>query len=126
MKDLGFAILACIGGLFLYGLIMQPNKPRQPLQPIAQSQMQSPVTTARSGQDAPEKPVINMAAFQKIQTGMTLEEVEAIVGKGRLQSESEFGGMKTQFYYWDGGFMKGITVTIQDGVVSSKSQIGLK
>ena len=74
--------------------------------------------------------------FDKIQDGMTLEEVEKILGSGTLQGDgsgtaAQFGihlapggSRKTQVYTWDSDD-KRITVYIVGGTVKGKNQKGL-
>lgn len=62
--------------------------------------------------------------FEQVKSGMSLAEVEAVLGPGSLAAESEVMGQKIQSYNWTGAG-KGITVTLQDGVVTTKMQFGL-
>lgn len=76
---------------------------------------------------------ITMAEFEQIKSGMTYEEVVAIVGgEGELSSEVDIGigeEYVTQIYIWygEGLFTAGnANVTFQGGKVVSKAQFGLK
>jgi len=70
--------------------------------------------------------------FNKIETGMSYEEVVNIIGaEGTVLSESDITGdgkYKTTIYSWDGNGMLGANanVTFQGGKVISKAQFGLK
>ena len=74
---------------------------------------------------------ITLEKFNKIQNGMTYNEVVEIIGEeGTVLSDSDLGmgeEYHTLMYYWYG--MDGISnanITIQGGKVISKAQIGLK
>lgn len=60
--------------------------------------------------------------------GMTLEEVEAILGKGEKLSESQSGDLKMEFYQWnaEGEFGANVTVDFVNGKASSKAQFGME
>lgn len=61
---------------------------------------------------------INMANFQRIETGMTLDEVEKILGGRKPHS---YESIKT----WQGSNSRSITVEIDDrGLVVSKTHDG--
>jgi len=85
--------------------------------------------------------------FDKINVGMTLTEVESVLGKGEEQASASTGGsvevpgvsgggvsvpgqkidvpkMSAQSYAWKEG-TKIITITFLDGKVSAKAQAGL-
>jgi hypothetical protein len=67
-------------------------------------------------------------SFNKIKTGMTLEEVEKLMGeKGMLVSTMDVNGRKTQIYKWgNDNFTSYIDVTIEGGKVVEKKDKGLK
>ena len=75
---------------------------------------------------------ITLDEFNKIESGMTYEQVVEIVGcEGTVMSEVDIGmgdAYKTTIYSWDGkgGFGANANVTIQGGKVVSKAQLGLK
>lgn len=63
---------------------------------------------------------INLANFDRIQTGMPLEEVEKILGGRKPHS---YESIKT----WQGSSSRSITVEVDDrGLVVSKSHDGFK
>ena len=75
---------------------------------------------------------ISLEEFNKIETGMTYEEVRDIIGgEGTLSSSVDMGigdEYKTELYQWtgDGTIGANANVTFQNGKVISKAQIGLK
>lgn len=93
--------------------------------------------TPESGSYDENKPVknsekITMEEFVRIETGMTYEEVVAIIGgPGELSSEVNLGmgdEYVTQIYIWygEGVFSRGnANVTFQGGKVVAKAQVGL-
>lgn len=66
--------------------------------------------------------------YNRVASGMTLEEVNAIFG-GPGQSFSSFdsGGTKYESYTWDGtGFASSASISFENNKVVSKSQFGLE
>lgn len=72
--------------------------------------------------------LITKAEFDQIQTGMTLDQVNAIVGApGTLDFESGSGtDYSFASYSWDGAGGTSASVSFQQGLVSSKNQYGLE
>lgn len=75
--------------------------------------------------------LITLEEFNKIQTGMTYEQVKEIIGSdGTLTSDVSIGDEKyhTQIYSWYGNTITGANanVTFQNGKVIGKAQVGLK
>lgn len=74
---------------------------------------------------------ITFEEYEKIETGMTYEEVVAIIGcEGKLVTSSDFNdGSSTATYSWSskdlGGVTYGATVSFVDNKVEFKQQIGL-
>lgn len=66
---------------------------------------------------------INQANFEKIQVGMGWGAVEEILGNG-WKEVSAVGSLQT--YVWKGGFLKSITIILDNNRVFSKSSMGLK
>jgi hypothetical protein len=79
---------------------------------------------------APKKStaIVSKAAFSKIKVGMSLGEVEKILGEeGMLVSTMEVNGRKTQIYKWSNdNFTSYIDVTIENTKVVEKKNKGLK
>lgn len=72
---------------------------------------------------------ITMAEFNQIQTGMTYDEVVAIVGSpGEVVSTSTVGGYTVTMVSWYGDSYSGANanVTFSNGEVTAKAQVGLK
>lgn len=68
-----------------------------------------------------------MDQFNKIQQGMSYDEVKAIMGAdGYLESETQLMGSNNAMYGWIGKGGANIQVTFGDGQVDSKTQFGLK
>jgi uncharacterized protein YceK len=71
--------------------------------------------------------VVNQSNYDKIQTGMSLSQVEAILGKGKEQSSAggSFGGvtMSSKSVVWQDG-NRVIAVVFMNNEVASKSQMG--
>ena len=71
--------------------------------------------------------LITLDEFNKIETGMSYEDVVNIIGSnGTLSSESSIGNYTTQIYTWYGNiFGANANVTFQNGKVVGKAQAGL-
>lgn len=93
-------------------------------------------TTASSGASSQEKPsrqetkkdYITLDDFNSIETGMSYEEVVAIIGyEGTVLSEVEVMDSKSTMYCWYGkDGISNANVTVSNGKVMSKAQLGLK
>lgn len=72
--------------------------------------------------------VLTKIAFDKIKVGMSLAEVEKMLGdKGMLVSTMDVNGKKTQIYKWSNdNFTSYIDVTIENNKVIEKKDKGLK
>ena len=72
---------------------------------------------------------LNLEKFNKIETGMSYQEVVNIIGEeGTVLSESEIGNIKSIIYSWygEGSIGANANVTFQNGKVVSQAQVGLK
>jgi hypothetical protein len=85
----------------------------------------APTTTTTAPKNKPE---ITMGEYEQIQNGMTYEQVVEIVGgPGESISENEIAGIKTAIYSFKGdSFGSNATITVQNGKVFGKAQLGLK
>ena len=96
----------------------------------------SPTTNSQQDNDLEsneiaQKGKVTYQNFEKIETGMTYEQVVEIFGKeGKILSESDVGlsdEYKTVLYYWyDDLGIANCNVTIQGGKVIAKAQVGLR
>ena len=83
-------------------------------------------------EDMNAPPIVTLAEFNQIQTGMTYQQIVAIIGEqGTVMSESSFpdgsgGQLQTIMYDWKNGDFSGMNIIIQNGVLYQKSQFGLK
>ncbi|WKV22526.1 beta-lactamase-inhibitor domain containing protein [Bacillus phage vB_BceS-M2] len=80
-------------------------------------------------EEAPKAAKMNKAKFDQIKNGMSIEEVNAIVGgAGELMSEGGEGQYKFSMYTWEGEGSLGANanVSFQADKVSAKAQFGLK
>lgn len=68
-----------------------------------------------------------MDKYNQVETGMTYDEVVAIMGgDGELSSDTKIAGVSSKLYMWDGeNIASNCSITFSDGKVSSKSQFGL-
>jgi len=90
----------------------------------------SPDPDLRDSTPEPPKSTVqlNKAAFDKIKVGMTLNEIEKLLGdKGMLVSTMDVNGKQTQIYKWSNdNFTSYIDVTIEKNKVIEKKDKGLK
>lgn len=86
-----------------------------------------PAPTEEPEPSALPQEIITMEEFNRIEMGMTYQEVVfAVGGEGELISENEIANIHTTLYKWDGIGYGNANVTLQNGVVVSKSQFGLE
>ncbi len=78
--------------------------------------------------EATKKNDITLAKFNKLQNGMTYEEVVNILGvKGDLTTESGSGNYIIKMYSWVvDGTGSNMNCTFENGKLSAKGQIGLQ
>jgi hypothetical protein len=72
---------------------------------------------------------INKENYSKIQTGMSISEVESILGEGESNASSnvdlgDYGNISSDVMTWQSG-TKVISVVFSNGEVMSKGQVGL-
>ena len=80
-------------------------------------------------QTSSAEPTMSKEDFEKIQNGMSYEEVVQIIGgEGELTSESTIAEYTTKLYTWkgEGGFGANANITFQNNKVQAKAQFGLK
>lgn len=75
-----------------------------------------------------EQKKMTLEKFNKIETGMTYQQVVDIAGEeGTLSTESSYGNQSMQVYYWyASNGISNATVSFMNGKVTAKSQIGLE
>lgn len=69
------------------------------------------------------------AAFDNLQSGMSVREAEQIIGcAGELLSETDMAGYRTVMLMWtgSGGFGANMNAMFQNDAMISKSQFGLR
>ena len=72
---------------------------------------------------------ITMDEYNKIETGMSYDEVSKIIGsKGELSTQSEANGYTIEIYTWYGNGTAGsnANVTFENGKATAKAQVGLQ
>lgn len=71
---------------------------------------------------------ITLEEFNKIENGMSYEEVKNIIGsEGTVNSDTQVGDYKLVIYSWYGeDKVSNATFSFQNDVLTSKAQIGLK
>lgn len=86
------------------------------------------INKAQFGVSSGDDIEITMEQYNAVQTGMSYDEVVAILGgEGSLLSDTEIAGSKSQIYMWNGNsFGANANITFSDGKVISKAQVGLQ
>jgi hypothetical protein len=75
----------------------------------------------------PGSPSVTFANYERIETGMTYDEVAAIFGSpGVRTAQIQVGGAWLEFYSWKAVEGGNATVTFKNGIVSTKNQNGLR
>ena len=69
---------------------------------------------------------ITLEQYSNIENGMTLEEVENILGQGEENASTEAGGVIVKSYQWTNKDGSNIQIMFQDGKVNTKAQAGLE
>ena len=134
-------------GAFLVGCVMLaflPVKGEQEKTTVQQDSAQTPKQKEKELADEVKKHEDNikkleaerrasmtmtMDKYNRIEMGMTAEEVKGIVGSlGKVMSESDVAGYKTVIVTFEGNGSIGsnANITFQNGRVMSKAQVGLK
>jgi hypothetical protein len=67
-----------------------------------------------------------MDKYNKINNGMTYDQVKQALGEGQLMSQTELLGSKSDIYTWINRNGSNMNVTFQGGNVESKAQFELK
>lgn len=123
MKKIGKIVLWVFIGIIAIGVIAAIANPAPT--PSNNVKADQPKETPKPESDPSE---ITMEEFNKIQNGLTLKQVEEIIGgKGEMQSSAGDGQFKSELYMWKGNTIgANANVTFQDGKVMAKAQFGLE
>lgn len=70
--------------------------------------------------------LVTKEMYDKVEIGMTLEQVKNILGEGEETVNSETAGIATTCYQWANDDGSNIQIIFQDGVVNTMAQAGLK
>jgi hypothetical protein len=141
-RGCGFWVLVALGviiAISVFGAIFgDPSEQgvdgeQQSVMPPETGDQQSVAEQEPEPEPTPEPevndPGITAAEFSAIQTGMSPDEVAAIVGSpGEVISESDVAGYRTVMVQWDGetGFGANANAMFQNGRLIQKSQFGLE
>ena len=69
---------------------------------------------------------VTMEKYNKINNGMTYDQVKAILGEGQLTSQTQIMDTKSEIYSWINSNGSNMNVTFQNSAVDSKAQFELK
>ena len=128
---IGLGILLCGGGIG-GGLLVSKISSGFALNNAVPSPSATPGTRSTSSPDTDETPLragtgkITMENFNKIKTGMSRADVEALLGgKGKQISSTTGGGITYTVDQWEGENYDSIILSFDNDKVSFKSQAGL-
>lgn len=106
----------CVGVGVLLNVLDPPKASSSSSQPIT-----APVATTQ-----PTKPSATIAGFNRLQSGMSYDDVLAIVGEPTEEmSRSTIGDNEAVMYRWSNGWGN-MTALFQNGQLVTKAQVGLK
>ena len=127
-RGCGYWVLVALGVVIVLGvlgaLLGDPDAASSP-----QSGTRPDMADSTADQEEENDPGISAEEFAAIKTGMTHDEVTAIVGSpGELLSENEIAGTRTVMVQWNGerGFGANANAMFQNGKLIQKSQFGLE
>jgi len=70
---------------------------------------------------------ITLSQFSRVQTGMSVQEVQSVMGDaGKLTVDQNIAGMTGQVYQWQNPGGANVIVQFQNGKVIQKAQAGLQ
>ncbi len=94
----------------------EPSSPIQPLETIIKS----------TPSEIKQPDLITLNEFNQIQTGMTVKQVEEIIGTtGKLISSNQAGSSVSKLYSWQNQQGSNAIIDFRNDKVSSKAQSGL-
>lgn len=124
---LGLPVLSC-GGCLMLGMLasaIDPTILEEPAPAVAPTN-----ATVEEAYVAPPPPQsrVTMANFNRIQTGMTYDEVVAILGPPTEQnSQVEIAGQRSAMFTWKAdNWLGNMNITFSNGTVMAKGQLGLE
>lgn len=85
--------------------------------------------TTQTGTDViQEQKKMTLEKFNKIETGMTYQQVVDVIGEeGTLSTESSYGNQSMKVYYWyASNGISNATISFMNDKVTAKSQVGLE
>jgi hypothetical protein len=87
------------------------------------------VSSSKAGEATSEvsEPGLTMAGYNRIENGMTFEQVTAIIGQpSQEMSRNEMAGTETVMYMWEGSLGANMNAMFQNGKLVQKAQFGLR
>lgn len=122
-KGCVIAIVAIVVILIIIGLI-GGNSANNVVQPPTTGAATEVTGAAAEG---PAAPALTMDGYNRIKTGMTFEQVTAIIGQpSQEMSRNELAGTETVMYMWEGMLGANMNAMFQNGKLVQKAQFGLR
>jgi len=86
-----------------------------------------PVNSPNKPDTSSNNDVITLAKFNQIQNGMTIEQIQKLIGsEGKLLASTNAGSSSGKVYWWQNQQGSNAIVEFKNDLVISKSQAGLK
>jgi hypothetical protein len=123
---IGLAILLCgggLGGIFIFSKLYTTTGSRGPEPPAASPSVEASPATAGDHKAGGGR--ITIENFNKLKTGMSRSEVEALLGKGEQVSSISGGGHTYSVDSWIDEDFRSIILTFDNDKLSTKTQSGL-
>lgn len=125
------AFITCIGLFLVFFFLFAFNMDVGTTTTSTVAPPTSQRASVNSAPATPKRPVVTMAGYNAVKTGMTYDQVVAILGPPAEElSRSEMGGYVTVMYAWHAGNAAftgaNMNVMFQNGEVINKAQAGLK
>jgi hypothetical protein len=92
----------------------------------AMKQLGNAFDSLKTAETALEPEKLTRANFNKLKKGMTLAEVESVIGKTKFNATGEDDNEAGEARIWKGSGFKVITVVFVNGKVTELSQLGLE
>jgi hypothetical protein len=95
--------------------------------PEVNPSVNSPNNSPNKPEISPSNDVITLAKFNQIQNGMTIQQIQELIGtEGKLLASTNAGSTSGKVYWWQNHQGSNAIVEFKNDQVISKSQAGLK
>lgn len=114
-----------IAVIIVFGIAGSASSNKDKGKDAVSEKQESTASTDKKDDKKKEDSKVNYDNFMKIAMGSTYTDVVNLLGEGTESTSSEVGGIKTVMYTWKGSGVSNMNITIQNGAVTGKTQLGL-